>query len=132
MNNQGQPIRNPLSLLMAARATQRPQLLELFRRELVALAQRGESLTPELAEGLVNAVMDLTDEVYDLRRTVNAMTYTQRAISQALGGAQRQLEVCNKIAEKGRRGDLPDHFNAQDIIRDVKKEVDREWAEEMQ
>ena len=123
-HSKGDSMNDPISLLNVALATQRPEVMELFKREMANV-----TLTPEQTESLTTAIVNLFTEVYDLRRTVASMSLAERAISDALGGVQRQLEVSKLIAEKGRRGNLPASFSAPDIIRDVKKEMDRSLAD---
>ena len=115
---------NPIALLAAGLQTQRPELLEVFRKQMEAR----KSFTTSEAMSMVQVIINLAEEAYDLRRTVDALNEQQGHIYRALGGCQRQLSVAKEIVVRGRKGTLPHHHDAESIISEVKEEINEsDW-----
>ena len=117
---------DPFALLAVGLQTRRPELLEAFRKQI----ESTETFEPDSVKVMARAIVNLAEEVYDLRRTVDSMTEQQGHVYRALGGCQRQLRVAKEIAVRGRKGTLPNHHDAGSIIRKVKEEVDEEWGQQ--
>jgi len=122
---------NPLALLHACLTTNRIELLTAFQREMVAHAESGEPMDPELVKSLTQAIVNLSTEVYDLRRTVDTVMEANKHIHQALNGVQGHLDAAREVTERGRAGNLPDDYGPADLLASIKadlKDTEREEA----
>lgn len=111
---------DPLALLHAALATSRPELLVAFQRQMEAHIDAGEPLDPSSMKGLVQALVNVSTEVYDLRRTVDAMLEAQKYINQSLRGCQKHLDVAREVGNLGRAGRLPADYGPTEMLAAVR------------
>ena len=116
---------DPIALLAAGLQTQRPELLDAFKKQI----ESTETFEPDSVKVMAKVIVNLAEETYDLRRTVNALIEQQGHVYRALGGCQQQLNVAKEIAERGRKGTLPPHHDAGIIINEVKEEIDQKRKE---
>ena len=116
---------DPIALLAAGLQTQRPELLDAFNKQI----ESTETFEPDSVKVMAKVIVNLAEETYDLRRTVDALTEQQGHVYRALGGCQQQLNVAKEIAERGRKGTLPPHHDAGSIINEVKEEIDQKRKE---
>lgn len=117
------PDHNPIALLAAALQTERPQLLEVFKGQVLASLDAGEPVDPELVRSLVTAIENLFGEVYDLRRTSRAVMEANKHVFQGLSGLRRHLDAAREVTERGLAGNLPDHHDAPSILAEIKADL---------
>ena len=73
---------DPIALLAAGLHTQRPELLDAFKKQI----ESTETFEPDSVKVMAKVIVNLAEETYDLRRTVNALIEQQGHVYRALGG----------------------------------------------
>ena len=118
------PTHNTLGMLTAALMTNRTELLNAWQANMEALVAGDEPLDKVLVGDMVKAIGKLSEEVFDLRRTVLTMRTAISFAEDNLKGITGHLTLATEVAERGWIGSLPDHHAPRDILAALKQEKD--------